>query len=127
MTYACQNCQKEFSFNKQTSIENLICKFCGRTLLAERIAGYKGVYMSPTIVITRFKSLVEKYGKNKAISDNKFKHEREAWVSAVWALGLNSVSNKEYWIEVETKDNTPDAYVIYFDTITGAISDKYTI
>ncbi len=119
MRYACSNCQKEFKLDKQSHFPNPNCIICGGNLLLEKASGYKNILMSPAVVIERFKRCIDKYGKNEVIKDTRFKHEREAWVSAVWALGLNSISNKEYWIEVETVDGTPDTYVTYFDVLEG--------
>jgi hypothetical protein len=80
---------------------------------------YHGLLMSPKFVIDRMRRVVEKHGTRKAESSGRFKREREAWTSAVWALGLAEVTDREYWVEVETVDQTPDTKVHYIDQSAG--------
>lgn len=80
---------------------------------------YKNLWMSPNIAITRLSSLIDKYGIEKILKKSVFKHEREAWVAASFLLGLREVDKREYWIEIETQESTPDIYGYYLDVIKG--------
>lgn len=112
----CSNpkCGKEIEYLKN-SIS--VCLDCGHSLIPEYVDGYKGVWMSPDTIILRLEGLLKKYDYSFVLKSNKFKHEREAWVSAVWALGITHEINTEIWIEIETTEETPDTYVFYFDVI----------
>lgn len=68
--------------------------------------------MSPSFAIDRFNRVINTFGHLKAAT-GLFKREREAWISAVWALGIRTITAREYWIEIETKDRTPDCKVHY--------------
>lgn len=80
---------------------------------------YKGLWMSPSFVIYRMQKIIETYGKPEAYSGRRFKQEREAWAAAVWALGLAESQQREYWVEIETEENTPDTKVHRLDQSTG--------
>lgn len=80
---------------------------------------YTNLLMSPKFVLDRFKRVVEKHGMENSMK-GRLKQEREACIAAIWALGVQSITEvKEYWIEVETKDRTPDCKVTFFDTSAG--------
>ena len=95
------------------------CISCGSVLIPEYKDGYRGIWMSPETVISRFEGLIKKFGFNEIIKNNRFKHEREGWVSGVWALGITEITGKENFIEIETIQETPDTHVFYFDIING--------
>lgn len=80
---------------------------------------YKGLWLSPSFVIHRMQKIIETHGKAEAYSGRRFKQEREAWAAAVWALGLAESQQREYWVEIETEENTPDAKVHRLDQSTG--------
>lgn len=80
---------------------------------------YKNLWMSPNVAIVRLSSLINKYGPQKVLKKSIFKHEREAWITALFFLGLKEISGKEYWIEIETRESTPDTYGYYLENING--------
>lgn len=73
--------------------------------------------MSPAIILRRFETVM-KHGK-AAAKQGRHKQEREAWISAVWSLGLHEITGNEYWIEIETRDATPDCKVHFIDPSSG--------
>lgn len=80
---------------------------------------YKGLWMSPSFVIQRMQKIIETYGIREAQSSRRFKREREAWTTAGWAFGLTQMHEREYWVEIETEDNTPDTKVHRLDQSAG--------
>lgn len=75
--------------------------------------------MSPTFMIDRMALLLEKYSVNIILSNNEFKQEREAWVAAAFLLGLGKIEGSEYWLEINTENDTPDIYAYYLKQING--------
>jgi hypothetical protein len=63
--------------------------------------------------------IIETHGIHEANSDGRFKQEREAWTTAVWALGLTEMHKRNYWVEIETEDRTPDTKVHRLDQSSG--------
>jgi len=115
MKARCTECKKEYDL-KQPLRKG--CAECNGKMLyiAE---DFKGIWFSPRFALLRVKYIVENFGLEKLIKKSKFKHEREAWVTAIWALGLSLASERTYWIEVETEDSTPDNYAFYIEQING--------
>lgn len=114
MKFICPKCgMKEEVVNDDTPL----CPIC-RMALIKLAPGYANLLMSPNVAIRRFETVIVKRGYTQALS-GKVKQEREAWISAVWALGLREITGKEYWIEVETRDQTPDCKVRYVDSSPG--------
>jgi hypothetical protein len=93
------------------------CLRC-RVPMIKAMAGYADLFMSPNIVIRRFETVMGKHGYLGALS-GRVKQEREAWITAVWALGLREITKKQYWIEIETRDQTPDCKVHSLDQSSG--------
>jgi hypothetical protein len=115
MKYICPQCgRKEIVVGDQRP-ECLKC--C--TALAKATESYTGLWMSPAFVIERMNRVAEKHGLQSAESSGRFKQEREAWTSAVWSLGQTESTGKEYRIEIETVDQTPDTKVHYIDQTSG--------
>ena len=113
MKFICPKCG-----TKQEVVgDDTLCPTC-RTALIEIAPGYANLLMSPNEAIRRFEIVVAKLGFPQAWS-GRVKQEREAWISAVWALGLREITSREYWIEVETRDQTPDCKVRYVDSSPG--------
>ena len=83
------------------------------------LESYTGLLMSPKFLIKRMQGVVEKHGRQKAESSGRFKHEREAWTSAVWALGLTKLTGQQLWVEIETIEQTPDTKVHHLDKSKG--------
>jgi hypothetical protein len=115
MKYLCPNCGRTEIVIGDTSPQ---CRLCWVPMLKPTME-YTDLLMSPNIVLRRFKSTVEKHGWKKTLT-GRFKQEREACIAAIWALGLQTSSEvKEYWIEVETRDQTPDCKVVSLDSSKG--------
>jgi hypothetical protein len=102
---------------KEEVVGETICLIC-RTALVEIAPGYTDLLMSPNEAICRFETVVAERGFPEAWT-GRVKREREAWISAVWALGLREITGRQYWIEVETRDQTPDCKVRYVDSSLG--------
>lgn len=114
MKFICPKCEIE-----QDIIDNDAppCPICA-TPLIEVAPGYANLLMSPNKAIRRFETVIVKHGYEQAMKGG-VKQEREAWISAVWALGLREITGREYWIEIETRDQTPDCKVRYVDSSPG--------
>lgn len=80
---------------------------------------YNGLWMNPHFVIARMKLLIEKYGYNEATTSGRFKKEREGWTTGIYALGLSEWQGRQWWVEIETEDDTPDTRVHYMDQSSG--------
>lgn len=75
--------------------------------------------MSPYIVIKRMATISETYGIERARKDGRFKKEREAWATGVLALALSKLKGDEWWVEIETRDSTPDTKLQQIDQSSG--------
>jgi hypothetical protein len=75
--------------------------------------------MSPWIAITRMKTTNETYGTEMARTHRRFKKEREAWTTGMFALALSKLTEKEFWVEIETVDSTPDTKLRHIDQSAG--------
>jgi hypothetical protein len=93
------------------------CRICQVRML-KAMPGYTGLMMSPSFVIRRFETVINTRGFAEAKKGGA-KREREAWISAVWALGLRETTGREYWIEIVTDDQTPDTKVHFLDQSAG--------
>jgi hypothetical protein len=111
MKYCCPQCEREDEVIGDSSPRCLVCK----TALIKATDGYKGLWMSPKIVIERMITINKKHGFHAAANDRRFKQEREAWTSAIWALGRTETTGRDYWVEIETVEQTPDTKVHYLD------------
>ena len=80
---------------------------------------YTGLLMNPAFLVHRMQRIVEKHGRQEAESSGRFKHEREAWTSAVWALGQTELTGQQLWVEIETIEQTPDTKVHHLDKSKG--------
>jgi hypothetical protein len=103
------------------------CSGCGKPMIRATLS-YKGLWMSPSFVIHRMQKIVETHGTREAQSSRRFKQEREAWTTAVWALGLKQMHERDHWVEIETEDNTPDTKVHRLDQSSQHINiETYNI
>lgn len=75
--------------------------------------------MSPYIAIRRMATISETFGIEQARTDGRFKKEREAWTTAVFAVALSRLNGAQWWIEIETKDSTPDTKLRQLDQSSG--------
>ena len=114
MKFICPNCGTAEEVIGDNAPRCLIC----RASLLKAETGYAGLWMSPSIAIRRFEAVIGKYGMDRATA-GRLKQEREAWIAAVWSLGLRQLTGKEYWIELETSELTPDAKVHFIDQASG--------
>src|SRR5260370_41112404 len=115
MKCICSNCGRSEIVISDSATVGLVCK---ATLLKATME-YTDLLMSPNFVIRRFRSVVGKHGWAEAMK-GRLKQEREACISAIWAYGIQSITGvEEYWIEVETKERTPDCKVVFFDQSAG--------
>ena len=61
----------------------------------------------------------ETYGTEVARTHQRFKKEREAWTTGMFALALSKLTGKEFWVEIETADTTPDTRLRHIDQSEG--------
>jgi len=80
---------------------------------------YSELWMSPYIAIRRMATISETFGIERARTDGRFKKEREAWTTGVFALALSRLNAEQWWIEIETKDSTPDTRLRQLDQSSG--------
>jgi hypothetical protein len=80
---------------------------------------YSELWMSPYIAIRRMATISETFGIEQARTDGRFKKEREAWTTAVLAVALSRLNGEQWWIEIETKDSTPDTKLRQLDQSSG--------
>lgn len=64
-------------------------------------------------------TISETFGVERARTDGRFKKEREAWTTGVFALALSKLNGEQWWIEIETKDSTPDTKLRQLDQSSG--------
>lgn len=76
---------------------------------------YSQVAMSPYTAITRMNTLSERCGIDRARTSGRFKREREAWATGVFALAVSHLKDDVWWVEVETVDATPDTKLRQID------------
>jgi hypothetical protein len=114
MEFMCGQCGRtEQVFGDDTPA----CWTCGAPLI-KATPSYAGCMMSPEFALLRMKKVVEKYGLNAAAS-GRFKQEREASSTALYALALSEMTGAKYWVEVETIQQTPDTTVYEIDQSQG--------
>ena len=80
---------------------------------------YSELWISPYIAIKRIATIGETYGSDRAWTDGRFKKEREACTTGVFALALSKLNGEEWWIEIETVDSTPDTKLRQLDQSSG--------
>jgi len=80
---------------------------------------YSELWMSPYIAIRRMATISETFGIERARTDGRFKKEREAWTTGIFALALSRLNAEQWWIEIETKDSTPDTRLRQLDQSSG--------
>src|SRR5713101_2854422 len=93
------------------------CLFCRVEMIGP--SDYSEVWMSPYIAITRLRTISETYGVERARADGHFKMEREACASGVLALALSKLNGEEWWVEVETRESTPDTRLRRIEQSSG--------
>jgi hypothetical protein len=98
------------------------CRHCFVLMIPP--SDYSQLWMSPYIAIRRMSSISEKHGIERARKDGQFKKEREAWTTAVLALAISKLQDKEWWVEIETIENTPDTKLHHIDQSSGHNVDQ---
>jgi hypothetical protein len=102
------------------------CRFCRVEMIPP--SDYRELWISPCFAIDRMRTIGQTYGVDRARTDGKFKKEREAWTTAMLALALSNLTGNDWWIEIETADNTPDTRLRRLDqTPTGNIIQTHEI
>lgn len=115
MKFCCPKCRREEEIVGDTTPKCMICNVS----MVQATNSYKGLWMSPHFVISRMKLLIDKYGYTDATTNGRFKKEREGWTSGMYALGLSEIQNREWWVEIETEEQTPDTRLHYMDQSSG--------
>src|ERR1700694_2790594 len=113
---------------------NFCCPNCGRAeeILVDRhplcmqcrvemipASDYSELWMSPYVAVTRMKVTNETHGTDAARTHGRFKKEREAWTTGMFALALAKLLHQEFWVEIETIENTPDTKLRHIDQRKG--------
>jgi hypothetical protein len=114
MRFCCPNCGRE---EEVVLDRHPCCRFCHVEMIPE--SDYSECWMSPYIAIKRMQTISEKYGIERARTDGQFKKEREAWTTAVFALALSRLNGERWWVEIETKENTPDTRLRRLEQSSG--------
>jgi hypothetical protein len=65
------------------------------------------IFLSPNLAIKRMNQLVQKYGMSNALTDGRFKEEREAAITALFLLGYRLLLGRDFWIGI-CQDDPPD-------------------
>ncbi|PYV51017.1 MAG: hypothetical protein DMG98_26805, partial [Acidobacteria bacterium] len=94
-----------------------ICLVCHEQMVPA--SDYSELWMSPYVAVTRMITVRETYGRGRARNDRRFKKEREGWVTGIFALAIEKLSGKEWWVEIETADCTPDTRLRQIDQSSG--------
>lgn len=114
MRFCCPSCgREEYIFGDQ----HPRCLACGDEMAPA--SDYSELWMSPYIAIVRMRTISETYGIDRARTDGLFKKEREAWTTGMFALALHKLNGEQWWIEIETVDNTPDTKLRQLDQSSG--------
>jgi len=114
MRFCCPNCGREEEILLD---RNPRCRVCYVEMIAA--SDYSELWMSPYIAIRRMATISETFGIEQARTDGRFKKEREAWTTAVLAVALSRLNGEQWWIEIETKDSTPDTKLRQLDQSSG--------
>jgi hypothetical protein len=114
MRFRCPNCGRD---EEVLLDRNPSCLICRTEMIAA--SNYSDLWMSPFIAITRMRTISETYGVERARTDGRFKKDREAWTTAVFALALSKLKGDEWWVEIETVDSTPDTKLQQIDQSSG--------
>ena len=114
MRFCCPKCGRD---EEILADRNPRCRSCHIKMIAT--SDYSELWMSPYIAIRRMATISETFGIERARTDGQFKKEREAWTTGIFALALSKLNGEPLWIEIETKDNTPDTKLRQLDQSSG--------
>jgi hypothetical protein len=93
------------------------CLVCNVEMTAA--SDYSNVWMSPYTALIRMQTIWDTYGGERARTDRLFQNNREAWATGVLGLALSRLNRDEWWIEVETRERTPDTKLHHIDQSSG--------
>jgi hypothetical protein len=114
MKFCCPECCRE---EEIVADRKPCCLVCRVGMVAA--SDYSQVWMSPAIAIIRMKTISETFGAEAARAGGRFKKEREAWATAVLALALSKLDGHDWWVEIETVENTPDTRLRRVESTSG--------
>ena len=114
MKFCCPKCGRE---DEVIGDKTPNCLYCGTALI--RAETYKDLWMSSRVAVVRMNSLIEKYGNHEATTSGRSSMKCEAWTTGMYALGLAEMYKKDYWVEIEPVDQTPDTKVDHIDQSAG--------
>lgn len=114
MQFCCPKCNKEEEIIGDVAPLCLQCR-----IPMVKASGYAGLWMNPRFVIARMERTMGTRGTDLVIAHGRFKKEREAWTSGMFALGLAKLTGFEYWVEIETVEQTPDTRIRRIDQSSG--------
>jgi len=114
MKFCCPSCGRE---EEIVLDRHPRCRFCMDEMISA--SDYSEFWMSPYIAIKRMQTISETYGILRARTDGRFKREREAWTTGVFALALAQLNGDKWWVEIETADSTPDTRLRRIDQSSG--------
>jgi uncharacterized protein YlzI (FlbEa/FlbD family) len=114
MQFCCPKCKKEEEIIGDSVP---LCLKCHVPMV--KASGYAGLWMSPRFVIARMERTMGTRGIQLVTTHGRFKKEREAWTSGMFALGLAKLTGNEYWVEIETVEQTPDTRIRHIDQSSG--------
>ena len=84
----------------------------------------ENIFVSPGLAIKRMIGLRQKHGDTKALTDGKFKREREMWIAGVFLLAMARITRKEYWLRTVEEAPTPDIITINLSpTANGSLAE----
>jgi hypothetical protein len=114
MRFHCPNCSRDEEILVDRTPRCLVCR-------VEMIpaSDYSELWMSPYTAIIRMRTISETYGNERARTGRRFQKEREAWATGVLALALSKLKHEEWWIEIETRESTPDTKLHHIDQSSG--------
>src|SRR6185312_5355589 len=114
MKFACPTCEVSEIIIGDASP---LCMKC-RVPMIRETEEYTDLWLTPNFVLRRFRSVIRKHGWEESLK-GRVKKEREACIAAIWSYGIQRITGRQHWIEIITKDQTPDCRVMYLDQSKG--------
>lgn len=114
MLFHCPSCSREETILLDPKP---LCRICRVEMIPA--SDYKGLWMSPFIVIRRMVTIRETYGVEMARTDRRLKKEREAFTTGLLALGITRLTGEQWWVEIETVESTPDTRLRRLEQSSG--------
>jgi len=73
----------------------------------------ENIWFTPRFAINYFAIAFHHFG-NFAVTSNKFKKAKEAWIMGVSLLGINKLTNNQWWLQVP-KTDPPDMICMFIE------------